>query len=71
MKHDLYYLNIFIPLCVCVCVCVHVHMCAGVQGGQKRMLGPQELKLDSCELPDVGAGGPTLVLCKRANAVNA
>jgi hypothetical protein len=39
-------------VCVCVCVCVNMHMSAGACRGQKRVLDPLELELQS----NVGAG---------------
>ena len=45
-------------------------MCVGACGGQKRGLDLLELQLQGCELPNVGAGSQTLVLCKSSKCCN-
>lgn len=53
-KHDIFFKKRFISICV--------YMCAGTQGGQKRILGLLEQELGSCELLDVGARSQILGL---------
>lgn len=47
------------------CLYVH-HMQAVALRGQKRVLGLSELELKVSELPNVGSGKQTQVLCKRS-----
>lgn len=46
---------------VCVCVCVY---------GSKRILGPLELELGGCELPNMGAGNWTLFCARATSSLN-
>lgn len=55
----------------CVYLCVGIHMSADACGGQKKVLDPLKLELQSnCEPPDTGAGNWTWVFHRTASVYN-